>query len=44
MARLVVELPEEENVLKDMALLVLIPVFFLILALASIPATISEHL
>jgi len=43
MARLVVEL-EKENVLKDMALLVLIPVFFLILGLASIPAALSEHL
>jgi len=28
---------EEENTLKDMALFVLIPVFFLILVLASIP-------
>jgi len=37
-------MPEEENTLKDMALFVLIPVFFLILALASIPAVISERL
>jgi len=37
-------MPEEQNTLKDMALFVLIPVFFLILALASIPAVISKHL
>ena len=35
---------DEENVLKDMALFVLIPVFFLVLALALIPAVISDHL
>jgi len=40
----VVELPEEENTLKDMVLFVLIPVFFLVLTLASIPAVLSEHL
>jgi len=41
---LVVELPKEENVLKEMALFVLIPVSFLILALVSIPAVLSERL
>jgi len=41
---MVVELPEEENVLKDMALFVLIPIFFLILLIASVPAVLSERL
>jgi len=35
---------EEESTLKDIILFVLIPLFFLILALASIPATLSEQL
>jgi len=35
---------EEENILKDMILFVLIPAFFLILVLASIPAVLSERL
>jgi len=32
-------MPKDENILKDMALFVLIPVFVLIFVLASIPAT-----
>jgi len=35
---------EKESTLKDMALFVLIPVFFIILAVASIPAVISDRL
>jgi len=37
-------MPEEENVPKDMVLFVLIPVFFLILLIASVPAILSERL
>jgi len=40
----VVGLSEEENVLKDIALFVLIPVFFLLLALASMLAILPERL
>jgi len=35
---------EKENTLRDMLLFVLIPVFFLILLAASVPAILSEHL
>jgi len=37
-------LDDEGNVLKDMALLVLIPIFFLILLIASVPAILPERL
>jgi len=37
-------MPKDEKILKDMVLFVLIPVFFLILLIASVPASLSERL